>query len=141
MNRITFRPDGPHSDDYTTDLAGAYAETVRTLNHATMTRSGLTWPSTAYTVVGNLAAGTAGLRQLLDQIGAFLDREDAAGRLGDDRRRPTGDPAATVAAAHVHLTAARLASAALSVALGEAHSALSHLYTRDTDANGTGEGE
>jgi hypothetical protein len=139
VNGIEFRPDGPHSDDYTTDLANAYTETVRVLNHATMTRSGMSWPSTAYSVVGNLTAGTAGLRQLLDQIGAFLDREDAAGRLGDDRH-PTGDPAAAIAGAHVHLTAARLAASALAVALGEAHSALSGLYTRNGDASGEGEG-
>ena len=137
MNSIEFSPDGPHFDDYTIDLAAAYAETVRVLNHATMYRDGMSWPSTAYSVVGNLAAGAAGLRQLLDQIGVFLDREDAAGRLGDDRRRPTGDPATTLAAAHVHLTAARLAAAALSVALGEAHSALSSLYTRGVSGEGS----
>jgi hypothetical protein len=134
MTGIEFRPDGPHSDDYTTDLADAFAESVRVLNHATMTGSGLTYPATAYTVVGALSAGASGLRQLLDQLGAFLDQQDAAGRLGDDRNAHR-DPAAALAAAHVHLTNARHAAAALSVALGEAQSALSGLYQTSTSAD------
>lgn len=138
MTAIEFRPDGPHSDDYTAEMARSFTESVRVLNHATMTRPGLSWPSTVYTVVGDLAAGTAGLRQLFDQLGAFLDAEDTAGRLGDDRD-PHRDPADALARAHAHLTGARLAAAALSVALGEAQSALSGLYVPDTDTSEQGE--
>jgi hypothetical protein len=130
MTGTEFRPDGPHSDYYTAEMARSFAESVRVLNHATLAPSGLSYPSTVYTVVGDLAAGAAGLRQLVDQLGVFLDGEDTAGRLGDDRD-PRRDPAAALARAHAHLTSARLAAAALSVALGEAHSALSGLYTRE----------
>jgi len=121
------RPDGPHSDGYTTELADVFAAAVRVLNHATGPHAdtGLTYPATAYSVTGYLAAGTHGLGQLTRQVMTFLDRELAAGRLGDDTGRP---PALAVERARSHADdAARLASA-LSAAFAAIQNELSPLH-------------
>ncbi|SEG90971.1 hypothetical protein SAMN04489712_1283 [Thermomonospora echinospora] len=127
--RIEFRPDGPHSDDYTTDLARAFAEAVRVLNHATM-RAGLHYPSTVYDMTGNLATGTAGLGQLVSQIGAFLKREATAGNLADTSGT---DPRLTVRDAALAIQDAECAAAALADALRDIQSAVSGLYVPDPD--------
>jgi hypothetical protein len=125
--RINFRPDGPHSDTYTTKVSDAFAEAVRVLNHATLTHRGLTDPATVYTVLGDLAAGASGLEQLLGQVRAFLVAEQQAGRLGNDRD-PRCDPASVLTDAQRCLSYAGCAAAALATELGAAQSAVSGLY-------------
>ncbi|SNT62334.1 hypothetical protein SAMN05443665_10713 [Actinomadura meyerae] len=74
----------PRDDQETIRLAAALPEGVRNLNHATVGPPGLTLPSTAYAILGNLGAATFGLDQLLDQLSRFFLRELQAGRLGHD---------------------------------------------------------
>jgi hypothetical protein len=121
--------DGPHSDDYTADVARLAAEAVRVLNHATgyHTSEGLTYPATAYRIAGNLAAAAFGTGQLTDQMVTFLDRELAAGRLGDDSGL---DPVIAVERARRHLEAARVAGHALWESFAATQSALSGLHSR-----------
>lgn len=136
--RIEFRPDGPHSSTYTTDLAWAFAEAVRVLNHATGPHAarGLRYPSTVYDVAGALATGAAGLGQLMTQIGAFLNREAAAGHLADTSGT---DPRATVRNAALAVRDAECAAAALADAFRGLQSAVSGLYVPDAgDAEGCG---
>ena len=130
--RIEFRSDGPHSDGYTTDLARAFAEAVRVLNHATGPHGGrgLRYPSTVYDVASNLATGAAGLGQLMTQIGAFLTREAAAGHLADTSGT---DPRLTVRDTALVLRDAECAAAALADALRDLQSAVSGLYVPDPD--------
>jgi hypothetical protein len=77
---------GASQDDQgTARLAAELSEHVRKLNHATAGPPGLTLPSTAYTLLGNLSAATYGLDQTLEQVNRFFLREEQAGRLGHDR--------------------------------------------------------
>ncbi|MDL4772488.1 hypothetical protein [Actinomadura xylanilytica] len=131
--RIELRPDGPHSDDYTAEVARALAESVRVLNYATGSHAerGLQHPQTVYDVVGNLAASAAGLGQLLGQLAEFLTHQAAAGHLADTSG---ADPIVVTADAREQLAAAHTAGSALSRALGLAQSAVSGLYVLDGDA-------
>jgi len=89
---VALDPRGPHSDGCTTVLAALLAETARVLVYATGAHAaeGLTGPGTAYAVTGSLAAAASRLGQLSAQLTDFLDRELAAGRLGDGADRDAG---------------------------------------------------
>ena len=63
------------------------AEAVRYLNHAAP-RGGVTVPATVATVTADLSAAAYRLPQLLAGLGDWLTAEAAAGRVGDDHRRP-----------------------------------------------------
>jgi hypothetical protein len=131
--RVEFRCDGPHSDDYTAEVARAVAEGVRVLNHATGSHAGrgLTCPQTVYTVAGCLGAAAAGLGQLLRQLSAFLEEQAAAGRLADDSGACPGQVAAR---AGDFLEVAGSAAADLAYALCDVQSAVGGLCVPDVDA-------
>jgi hypothetical protein len=134
-DRVEFHRDGPHSDEYTAEVAGAVAEGVRVLNYATGSHAsrGLTRPQTVYTVAGGLGAAVAGLEQLLRQLSAFLQGQAAAGRLADDSG---ARPDQVAARACDLLEAARGAAADLAGALFGVQNAVSGLYVPDADAGG-----
>ncbi len=83
------------------ELAGHAAEAVRALNHAT-----LPGPAGAYEVTGQLAVLAARLPQALAQLLAFLQDQDAAGRMQVVAGQHAGDPAAMLTAATADLDAA-----------------------------------
>ena len=122
---IGLRPDGPHSDRYTTLVADVFTEAVRVLNHATRSDTGLTYPATAYAVAGHLATGTFGFGQLITQLIGFLGRELAAGRLGHDTGR---SPVRAVDEAHRIAVTARGDARALAASLTGLQNALSPLH-------------
>jgi hypothetical protein len=125
---LTARLDGPHTDEDTAAAARLMAEAVRFLNRATAGGTGLSYPATPYTVTGELASAAARLDQLTEQLGRFLARELAAGRLGDDFG---SDPADAVARADDYLASAAAAAVALTDALGAAQNCLTSLYQTD----------
>ncbi|MFD0690968.1 hypothetical protein [Actinomadura fibrosa] len=73
------------TDHDTELLAGELHERVRALNSLTRGGRGLTQPSAAYTILGNLAQTAFCLAQTAEQIDAFLDRELTAGRIVHDQ--------------------------------------------------------
>jgi hypothetical protein len=122
---IELRTDGPHSGAYTREVARAFAETVRVLNHATAAAAGgLDHPQAADVVIGQLAAGARSLNQLLTQISAFVGAQVAAGRLAAD-----SEPAAraAAAAARARLSDASGCARSMAAALEAAHENLSEL--------------
>lgn len=127
------RLDGPHGDADTTAAAQLVSQAVRFLNYATATRAGLSYPATVYAVTGELAVAAARLSQLTTQLGRFLARELAAGRLGDDLGR---DPAFAVARADDYLAAAAVASATLGDVLSTAQNSLASLHQADAGKDG-----
>jgi hypothetical protein len=131
--QLTGRLDGPHSDDDTAAVARLVAEAVRFLNYATRDSAGLTCPATACTVIGELACAVARLGQLAEQIGQFLARELAAGRLGDDEG---SDPADVAGRADDFLATAAAAGTALAEALDAAQSYLARLHQAETGTAG-----
>jgi hypothetical protein len=123
------RLDGPHSDQDTAAVASLAAEAVRYLNYATGTHAatGLTWPATAYAVLGSLTALVSRLPQLLSQLSDWLDGELAAGQLGDDSGQ---DPVLVVERARRHLEAAAVAAGMVQRSLSAAYSDTSRLHAR-----------
>jgi hypothetical protein len=116
---------GPtRNDEVTERLARDLYEQVRQLNHATGGPPGLTRPSTAYTVLGNLSAAAHGIDQTLAQLDRFLRHERNAGHLGHDQ----GDLNAAIRDCGQALARARIDARALSKATGDAQNAISAVH-------------
>ena len=79
--QITLSEDGPHSGDYSTNVADAISQGVRVLNHA-LRRGGIEQPADAAYIISDLALAAHGLEQLCDQFSSYFVTELAAGRLG-----------------------------------------------------------
>ena len=116
---ITIDPGGPHSPEYSVELANAIAEAVRTLNHATIDRrnGALVYPADADAVISALATAMQRLPQLLDQIREWLTEEYRAGRMQVTYGPHAGDPGAATLEARIGLSEA-------SAIAGQLHAAL-----------------
>jgi hypothetical protein len=113
------------SPEETLALARTAAGAVRSLNHATLSGDGLGQPADAYELIGELALATAGLPQLLAQVGQWLASALAAGRLGcDDGTSPAG----AVSGARLLISDARSTAAALARGLGCAQQQLAAVH-------------
>ncbi|MEU8251989.1 hypothetical protein [Nonomuraea sp. NPDC048916] len=119
--------DGPHSDDYTSEVAAAVSEAVRVLNHATFSHVGVTYPSTVYDVLGRLGASTSGLDQLLRQLGEALRRMQESGQLGNDHDVPDE----RLDKALSELTAARKTARDLALRIDRAFNTTAGLHLTD----------
>jgi hypothetical protein len=114
------------SPEETLALARTAAGAVRSLNHATLGGDGLGQPADAYELIGELALATAGLPQLLAQVGQWLASALAAGRLGcDDGTSPAG----VVSGARLLISDARSTAAALARDLGCAQQQLAAVHS------------
>jgi len=111
--------------DATVALAHAVAESVRSLNHATLGGGGLSQPADAYQVLGELALAASRLPQLLAQVGRWLNAALACGQLGCDDGT---DPAIAVSEAWMFLSDARTAAAALARDLDHAQQQLAAVH-------------
>lgn len=118
--------DGPHSPDYTREVAATMAECVRVLNHATQ-KDGLRDPADAYELLSYLKGAVGSLPQLLQQTHEFLDRSAEAGKVYDTHGRR---PAEVVADAHNPLASARMELDDLYRSLDRAQQAIANLAAR-----------
>ncbi len=120
---ITLRTDGPHSPEYTAEVADALAECVRVLNHATMRPAGeaLAYPADADAVIASLSGAAGSLPQLLRQLGEWLLGELHADRLLVAYGEFSGNPAAAVAAVVDYILDAQAAADRLYRAVDAAH--------------------
>jgi len=119
---IRLSSDGPHSPDYTREVAAAVAEAVRVLNHATTfghIGDALAFPADADAVLGSLSTAAQRLPQLLDQLRDWLVGELAAGRLRVGHGPHAGDPAAATEAAARKLRDASAIAFRLHLALND----------------------
>lgn len=115
--------DGARSGEYTLRVASGLAESVRVLNHHTYASAAVPYPSTVYSVLGDVRAALGGLSQLLRQLGDRLAELEETGRVYDDRDRDDAELAArTIAAVREHLRAGQV---------GEAYREAGHLGLRD----------
>ena len=124
MTDIDLSTSTPPSPARTLKLAGTLAEVVRCLNHATRDHEALEYPAEAHRLVGELSSAAERTPQLLSQVGGWLEREQAAGRIGTDDGTWH---AAKVTAARVRLDRAAQIAAELHEALDFAASAICHL--------------
>lgn len=110
------------------ELASSAAESIRALNHATLScRDGWEYPGDVYDVIGGLDQMAGGLNQALEQIWMLLSGLAADGHVRGDR----GDADQDMAAARVALDQARASADQLVSALSRAHSATSPLAWQD----------
>jgi hypothetical protein len=131
--QVDLNIDGPHSDDYTIEVAQAAREAVRVINHATIFGDGLSMPQTVYAVTGALHETAYEMRQALEQIRVFLDNEHDDGRIATDN---DGDPGDAVADFADLGQEAEEAAYALSDALERMQQIASHFYVRDAGESG-----
>lgn len=126
---LATQADGPHTDQDTAAAAELAAAAIRFLNYATRCHAsdGLTEPATACTVMGSLALAASRLGQCFAQVTDFVDRELAAGRLGDDSGC---HPVMAVERARRHLEYAARAARTLDDALTAAQNDLTGLHQR-----------
>lgn len=122
------RTDGPHSPDYTRQVAGQLSECVRVLNHATR-GDGLVNPADAYELLGQLKETAGGLPQLLGQIDEFLERSMMAGNLTTSSGSDV-TPASAVARADSGLSAAQANANELYRSCDRAQQAITWLAAR-----------
>lgn len=92
MTTITLNPDGPHSPEYTRQVAAAVAEGVRVLNYATRDSEALQCPPDVDSVVQDLATTAQRLPQLLEQLSNWLGIDYAAGGVEVSHGPHAGNP-------------------------------------------------
>lgn len=136
VRELEGRLDGPHADEHTADAAGIAAEAIRFLNYATGSHSpaGLVYPATVYSVAADLSSAAYRMRQLFDQLGGWLERQDDDGLLATDDGAPI---APVVAAARTNLASARTAATALSSSLAELQNSIAALNGRGPNREGS----
>ena len=101
------------------------------LNHATLRRSGLEYPSDVSTVIGELAAAIGRLEQTIRQVSTWLGNKWEAGRVGEwSQGRHGGNAFAAVSEARQVLDQSISAAHVLASHLNEAHQAMSGLETK-----------
>ena len=111
---------GPRDPRYVLEVAEAFAECIRVLNHLTRDHAALEYPAEADTLIRYLSRAAAMLPQLLGQVGAWLEQEDAAGRITVPAGEYRGNPLLAVASARLRLDMAVGAAAALRMELDNA---------------------
>ena len=131
---IELRTDGPHSPEYTRQVAEALAEAVRVLNFATAPPAfagdlpaGLGSPADVYDLLGSLEMAVERMPQLTGQLTAFLSAQKNTGALADDHGRGAAEQ---VALAAFNLGEAHHAAEVLAAALRGARDAISGLYVK-----------
>lgn len=80
-NAVALDVDGPHSPDYTKQVADTLAEAVRVLNYATRGADGLQYPSDVGYVLAALSQTASRLTQTCNQLAQFVTTEFEAGRV------------------------------------------------------------
>lgn len=122
MSDLILNPGGPHSPEYARQVAGALAEAVRLLHHATGSHAAeaLHEPADVDAVVQELAIMAQRLPQLCHQIVQWLLAQDAASRLEVRHGEHAGEPWQAVAVTQGYLVDAAVAADALGAALDAA---------------------
>ena len=99
---VVLNPGAAVDHLYVLEVAEALAEAVRVLNHQTL-HGALESPEDADVVVSALATMAHRLPQLLDQVGRWLEAEEAAGRLEVTDGKFAGKPGAAVDVVRTYL--------------------------------------
>jgi hypothetical protein len=128
----------PPAPDYVLEVAEAFAECVRVMNHATRHHEALRYPSEADRLIREVSSGVIRLPQLLSQVRVWLEQEEAAGRIEVPSGEYQGNPLLAVTTARLRLEMAETVAGALQQALDDAASVTSGLAAAETgeDTNG-----
>jgi hypothetical protein len=124
---VTIDVDGPRDPEYVLELAEAFAEAVRALNHLTMSHDAFEYPSQLDTAIRSLSSAASRLPQLLEQVSGWLADEQAIGRLEIVSGEHAGDTPVAVITARGWLAEAGHLAGRLQVALDIAAEATSSM--------------
>ena len=100
---VVLDPDAAVDHLYVLEVAEAASEAIRVLNEQTRHHEALESPEDADVVVSALATMAHRLPQLLDQVGHWLEAEEAAGRLEVTDGKFAGKPGAAVDVVRTYL--------------------------------------
>jgi hypothetical protein len=136
---ITLNTDGPCDPQYVLEVAEAFAESARVLNHLTRDPAALEYPAEVDSLIRDVSLAVSRLPQLLQQVGGRLEAMRESGTLrvvGDDYLQTTPD--AAVMRARVSLDEARAFLEGAWTALGDATRVTSGLAAVGTPEEGNG---
>ena len=129
MPDLDLNPDGPHSPAHTFEAGQLFDDCSRFLVYATMARKGgLVYPADAYRLLGDVCSATGRLSQMCEQLTAFLQAQEATGRLYEARDR---DIAGQVGSAADSLQLAGNWASSLTTVLQNAQRAINGLGVKD----------
>lgn len=133
--KIDISTSGPRDPHYVLEVAEAFAQCARVLNHLTRGYEALEFPGEAHDLLGYLAAAVSCLPQLVDQIGDWYAAELAAERIRtDDGSNPYARFAELVGA----LDGPRITAAKLQADLDAVTAITGHLGAPETGEDGNG---
>lgn len=130
--------NGPHSSDGTRAIAAGIDEAARMLNYATMPgNGGIVYPSTVYSVYGELMAALDKLPQALNQMATWVIEQADAGAIQENPGygKHGGDTEAAVTELVAGTGTACAKVHELVMALGRARSAASGLESTEREEN------
>lgn len=128
---MDLNPDGPHSPERTAEAGELLDEVSRFIAYATMPeKHGLEYPSDVYKILGELYSATGRLPQVCEQLGRFLEAQEATGRLYEARGREISVQRRMAAS---HLDDAGQHSAALTRALQRVQADIAGLGVKEDD--------
>ncbi len=117
---VTLNASAPPGPDYVLEVAQAFAECVRVMNHATRDHAALEYPHEGDQFLRYLESAVSRLPQLLDQIASWYEREAADGKLTVAGGDWEGMPGMAVVALRMRMDAARVEAEQLAADLGSA---------------------
>ena len=133
---VAINIDSPPDPQYVLELAEAFAQIVRALNHLTRDHEALEFPAEGDHVLRELSSAAARLPQLLDQIAGWYEREAAAGKLEAVSGAWAGMPGMAVAAIRMRADAARMTAEQLQADIASVAEVTSTLAAAETSEDG-----
>ena len=136
---VTLNASAPPGPDYVLEVAQAFAECVRVMNHATRDHAALEYPHEGDQFLRYLESAVSRLPQLLDQIASWYEREAAEGNLKVASGDWEGVPGMAVVALRVWMDAARMGAEHLAADLGSAARVTTDLASAGDEGDDGGE--
>ena len=133
---VAINIDSPPDPQYVLELAEAFAQIVRALNHLTRDHEALEFPAEGDHVLRELSSAASRLPQLLDQIAGWYEREAAAGRLMVVSGEWGGFPGMAAVAIRRRADAARMTAEQLQADIASVAEVTSTLAAAETSEDG-----
>lgn len=130
---VALNTGGPADPQYVLEVAQAFAQSVRVLNHLTLHHEALEYPSEADRLIREIATAASRLPQLLGQVSRWLGQEMAEGRLRIPEGEYQGRPDMAAVAAMMRLDEAGALAEHLREALDGAASVTATMGAVETE--------
>jgi len=135
---IDLNTGAPPSPARTLQLAEAFAEIARVLNHTTLDHAAFGVPANVDRVLREYVAAVGRMPEFLSHLACWVALEDGTDRIGVPSGEWAGQPHTAVTALQVRLDAARASAASLRTDLEYAAQVTSDLAEADPEEDGSG---